>query len=267
MRIILAFLWRDILNEMSYKLSLFLQILNLFPAVVLFFFLSRLVGSTISGPLAPYGGNYFPFVLIGMAVQNYLGVSLSSFSNSLRESQLSGSLEAVLSTPISLSTFLMGSAAYSFAFNSLRILAYLGIGSLLFGAELNWIRFPAALLTLALTITAFSSFGIFSASFILLFKRGDPLNWAFNVTSWLMGGVYYPVSVLPDWLQKAAMLVPMTHSLEALRQSLLCNQGIAAIGPHLLALFIWTAIGLPFSIFCFRCALNRARIKGALGHY
>ena len=186
--IIPAFLRRDILNEISYKLSFLLQLLGIFPVVLMFFFLSRLVGSTISGPLQPYGGSYFPFVLIGLAVQNYLTLSLSRFSGSLRESQLSGTLEAVLATPVRLPSFLIGSTAYSFVFNALRIFLYLAVGSLLFDVHFNWARLPAALGVICLTIAAFSSLGIFSAGFIMLFKRGDPINWGFNVISWLLGG-------------------------------------------------------------------------------
>ena len=265
--ILWAFLRRDLLNELSYKLSFLLQLLGIFPVVLMFFFLSRLVGSTISGPLQPYGGSYFPFVLIGIAVQNYLTLSLSKFSGNLRESQLSGTLEAVLATPVSLPSFLIGSTVYSFVFNALRIFIYLAIGALLLHADFNWSRLPAALGVISLTIAAFSSLGIFSAGFIMLFKRGDPVNWGFNVISWLLGGVYYPVSILPLWLQKVASIIPMTHSLEALRLILLTEKGFSHIWNHLLVLGLWGAIGLPVSLFCFRYALNRARMQGTLGHY
>ena len=263
----MAFLRRDIINEISYKLSFFLQLLGIFPVVLMFFFLSRLVGSTISGPLQPYGGNYFPFVLIGIAVQNYLTLSLSGFSGSLRESQLSGTLEAVMATPVRLPSFLMGSTAYSFVLNALRIFIYLAVGSLLFDVHFNWSRLPAALGVICLTIAAFSSLGIFSAGFIMLFKRGDPVNWGFSVISWLLGGVYYPVTILPLWLQKVASIIPMTHSLEALRLILLTEEGFSGIWDNLLVLGLWGAIGLPVSLFCFRYALNRAKMRGALGHY
>lgn len=225
--ILLAFFRRDILNDVSYKLSFFLQLFGILPVVLMFFFLSRLVGNTISGPLQPYGGHYFPFVLIGIAVQNYLTLSLSRFSGSLRESQLSGTLEAVLATPVRLPSFLVGSTAYSFVFNALRIFIYLAAGSLLFGVHFYWTRLPAALGVICLTIAAFSSLGIFSAGFIILFKRGDPINWSFNVISWLLGGVYYPVNILPWWLQKIACVIPMTHSLEALRLILLTDHGFS----------------------------------------
>jgi ABC-2 type transport system permease protein len=234
----------------------------------MFFFLSRLVvGDAVSGPLRPYGGVYFPFVLIGIAVQNYLTLSLNNFSSSIRESQLSGTLEAILAAPVGLSAFLIGSSFYSFVFNALRIFIYLAFGMLLFDFGLSWGQMPVALVVIILTIVAFSSLGIFSASFIILFKKGDPLNWAFNVASWLLGGVYFPVSLLPAWLQKLALIIPMTHSLESLRLSLLGNQGTSEIAGHILALVLWTVIGLPLSIICFRYALNRARIQGNLGHY
>ena len=267
LKVLPAFLQRDILNEISYKLSFLLQLIGIFPVLLMFFFLSRLVGSNISGPLEPYGGSYFPFVLIGIAVQNYLTLSLSRFSGSLRESQLSGTLEAVLATPVRLPSFLVGSTAYSFLFNALRIFIYLVAGSLLFDVHFNWARLPAALGIICLTISAFSCFGIFSASFIMLFKRGDPINWGFNVISWLLGGVYYPVNILPSWLQKVACVIPMTHSLEALRLILLTDHGFSGLFPNLLVLGLWGAIGLPASLFCFRYALNRARMQGTLGHY
>jgi ABC-2 type transport system permease protein len=262
-----AFLVRDLRNELSYRLSFVLQIIGIFPAVLMFFFLSRLVGTTISGPLGPYGGHYFPFVLIGIALQNYLTVSLSRFSGSLRESQLSGTLEVIMAAPVSLPVFLTGSTLYSFVFNALRVFIYLGAGALLFHVDIHWMRLPAAVGILILTMAAFSSLGIFSAAFIMLFKRGDPVNWAFSVVSWLLGGVYYPVSILPEWLQKGADLIPMTHALEALRIVLLTNGSIGSVGSSLAALGLWAVMGLPISLYAFRYALKQAKVQGTLGHY
>ncbi len=266
-RMLGAFLLRDLRIELSYKLSFILQILGIFPAVLMFYFLSRLVGDAASGPLQAYGGAYFPFVLIGIAVQNYFSSALSSYSASLRESQLSGTLEAVLCTPVSTGTFLFGSALYAFVFNGLRILVYLAFGCFLAGSILSPVHVPGALLVILLSIVAFSGMGILSAAFILVFKKGDPLNWFFTVISWLLGGVYYPVSILPDWLQTVAGLIPMTHSLEALRILLLGQGTLGDVTGHLSALALWGVIGIPLSCGCFLIALRRARNTGTLGHY
>jgi ABC-2 type transport system permease protein len=267
LRILWAFLWRDIRNEMSYRLAFFMELFGILPAVLMFYFLSRLFGEMITGPLSEYGGRYFPFVLIGIAAQSYLSLSLGSFASSIRESQVSGTLEAVLTTPVPLSVFLLGSSLYPFVLNALRIMIYLVVGNLLFEAGLDWRQWPALLVVLMLTVTAVSGLGILSASFTVLFKKGDPLNWAFSVGSWLLGGVYYPVSVLPEWLQKISDFIPMTHTLESFRLILLGHRDLFAVGGHLLALCLWSLMVLPASLLCFRYALNQARIKGNLGHY
>jgi ABC-2 type transport system permease protein len=267
MRQLWAFFLRDLLNETSYRLSFLLQVAGSLAIVLMFYFLSNMLGDAVARPLGPYGGNYFAFVLIGIAVQNYLMAALNAFSGSLRESQLSGSLEAVFAAPVSLPVFLLGSASYGFGFNAFRVPLYLGAGSLLFGVRFHWQQFPPALLVMALTIAAFLSLGLFSAAFIILFKKGDPLNWVISVASWLLGGVYYPVSILPEWLQKLALLIPMTHCLESLRKTLICNEGLSSIGGHVLLLGIWGLIGLPLAMLSCRIAFECARRKGSLSHY
>lgn len=266
-RTIGAFLRRDLRIEMSYSLSFLLQIVGIFPLVLMFYFLSGLFGGALLNPLKAYGGSYFPFVLIGVAVQNYFTSALSSFAGGIREAQLSGTLEAVFSTPVRIPVFLVGSALYAFVLNSIKILVYLIIGSLIAGMVFNLYNLPGTLLVIILSIMAFSGMGIFSASFIILFKKGDPLNWFFSVVSWLLGGVYYPVSVLPEWLQRISFFIPMTHSLEALRVLLLSQGNLASVSNHLIGLIIWALVGLPASYFCFHYALKRARITGSLGHY
>lgn len=262
-----GFLRRDFSNEISYKLSFALQVLSLFPVMLMFFFLSRLMGDAVAGALRPYGGGYFPFVLVGIVLDRYQVQSLGSFASSLRESQLTGTLEAVLVAPLPLPLFLAGSGLYSFGLNSLRVLFYLVAGSLLFGVRFNLDRLPLALLTMALTIGAVSSVGLLSASFIALFKRGDPISYAFTVASWLLGGVYYPVAVLPQGLQMLAALLPMTHALEAMRSCLLGSEPSANVATHLAVLAAWAVIGLPLSYGCFRWCLERARRQGTLGHF
>lgn len=267
MRILWAFLWRDLRNEVSYRLAFFLELVGILPAVLMFYFLSKLFGDMISGPLEEYGGQYFPFVLVGIAAQNYLMLALRSFATSIREAQLSGTLEAVLTTPVPLPMFLVGSTLYPFVLNALRIFLYLAVGSLLFGAGLDWTQWPGVMVVLLLTVTSFSSLGILSGAFTLYFKKGDPLNWIFSVASWLLGGVYYPVSVLPAWLQELAAFVPMTHVVESLRMLLLGHHKLPDAASHLLPLCLWSLLVLPASVFCFRCSLKQARVKGNLGHY
>ena len=272
MTILWAFFRRDFLIQISYRLSFALSLLDMLPQLLMFFFVSKLVDGSTAASLAPYAGGYFPFVLVGVSLQRYLNLSLSSFSTSLRESQLTGTLEAMFATPTRAPLFLLGSTLYSFWFNSVNILLWLTVGALVFGAKLDWVHLPRVIPVLLLTILAFSSLGVFSASFTMLFKRGDPVKTFVPMASYILGGVYFPVSLLPGWLKKIALLVPTTSSLEALRSLLLSRDPAAGAldaggSSPLLVLAVWTAIGLPLSVLCFSLALSRVRTKGTLGHY
>lgn len=267
LRAMAAFLRRDLRIETGYRWSFVLQILGVFPSVLMFFFLSRLFGDMAAGPLRAYGGTYFPFVLIGIAVQNYFTVAIGTYARSMRDAQLTGTLEAVLNTPVPLPAFIFGSAAYAFGLHSLRIGLYLAMGCALGGTILDLSHVLWACAALALSIAAFSALGILSAAFILFVKRGDPLNWIFSMISWLLGGVYYPVTLLPEWLQRISALIPMTHSLEALRTLLLGKGGPSEICGNLLGLGLWAVIGLPAACGVLALALARARATGSLGHH
>ena len=67
-------------------------------------------------------------------------------------------------------------------------------------------------------------------------KRGDPFGWAIRVSSVVLSGVFYPTSVMPDWLHTISQLLPLTHALELIRRSLLNGEGWAELRGDLLAL-------------------------------
>jgi ABC-2 type transport system permease protein len=192
---------------------------------------------------------------------------LGSFSAVIRAEQMLGTLEAMLVTPTRLPTIVLSSSQWSFAFTSLRVGVYLLLGGLFFGVDFGNANVLPALAALVLTVIAFSSLGIISASFVMIFKRGDPIAWALSTSSTLIGGVYYPISILPDWLQTISYLFPITYSLRAIRLSLLQGAGFSEVSSELLALVIFSAITIPISLIIFRYAVARAKKVGSLAYY
>src|SRR6202007_455304 len=104
-----------------------------------------------------------------------------------------------------------------------------------------------AIAVLIASILAFAGLGILSASYQILFKRGNPAKWIVLGISSLFGGMMYPVSVLPGPLQTVARLIPMTYSLEGMRAALLEGAGWNRISSSILALLVFAAILLPLS--------------------
>jgi ABC-2 type transport system permease protein len=263
----LAFVWRDFMNEKSYKLAFSMQFFGIFITTLTFFFLSRLLGDVSISYLKPYGGNYFSFVLIGIAFFSYLGVSIQGLSKSIREGQMLGTLEALLVTQTGIPTIILSSSLYSFLWASFKVAVYLLLGAFVFGIPMGNANLTGALILLVLTITSFSSLGIISASFIMVLKKGDPISKIFTGISGLLGGLYYPISVLPDWLKNFSYLLPITYSLEGMRLALLRGYSLRELMPNIIALAIFSIIMLPLSILIFGYAVKKAKRDGTLTQY
>ncbi len=262
-----AFVKRDFIMEKSYRMAFVMRFVGIFFSTATFFFIAKLFGKGINPYLKAYGGDYFSFVLIGIAFSGFLSVGLSSFSGSISAAQAQGTLEAMLVTPTKITQIILSSSVWNFMFTSLSVVVYLVIGSLFFGASLAKANYPAAFLVLFLTIMLFSSIGIISASFIMVFKRGDPVNWIFSSLSSLLSGTFFPIAVLPLWLQKIAFVFPLFYALKAMRQALLLGYSLQAMSYDLLMLTGMTLAILPISIWSFGRAVRQAKIDGSLGTY
>jgi ABC-2 type transport system permease protein len=145
-------------------------------------------------------------------------------------------------------------------------LVTLGAGALIFG--LKFAGNPlAALLVVALTTLSFAAVGILSAAFTVVFKRGDPFRVLVGGASFLIGGVIYPVEILPDWIGAVAELLPITHGARALRGLLLDGRDLSGFGSELAVLAAFALVGIPLAIFAFARAVRWAKREGSLLQY
>jgi ABC-2 type transport system permease protein len=252
---------------MSYKLSFLLDVASILFTATTFFFVARLFEATSGAMFQNYANGYFGFVLVGIAFANYQSVGLNSFAQSLRQEQYVGTLESVLATPVRIPTFLAGSALWDFIYATTEVVIYFAVAMVTFDLSLAQANIGAALLSALLTLSTFMGLGILSAAFILKFKKGNPVTWLIASAGELFGGVYFPTDILPDWMKSVSKWVPMTHSLAALRQSLLSNANVETIGKHLIYLFCFSLVIWPVGILAFRVALKKSQEDGTLGHY
>jgi ABC-2 type transport system permease protein len=263
----LAFLIKDFQAVSSYKLNFATSLFGIFLSVTLYFFMSRLFGSTMIPHLKQYGGDYFSFVLIGIAFYDYLGLAMGSLASTISSAQSMGTLEVLLVTPTKISTIILSSSIYRFIWTSIRVCAYIVVGAIGFNLKITGANYGGAFLILVLMIISFSSFGIISASFIMVLKRGDPITWIFSTASMLLGGLYYPIEVLPWWLQKISYILPVTYALEGMRLALLKGYPTKDLGTYIMALVIFGVVMMPISVVSFKYAIKRAKMDGSLTHY
>jgi ABC-2 type transport system permease protein len=259
----LAFLKRDLLIELSYRFNFLLSLLGVLFSVSIFYFLGKIVDPSTVRETAD---DYFSFALVGMAIAMFLRTGLGSFAESMREEQMIGTLEAMLATPTSLTTIVFSSALWRFLFASVTVFIYLAVGAAL-GMSFAGANLAGALLLLLATLAAYSALGIISASFIIVFKRGDPINFVVSNLSILLGGVFFPVSILPGWLRFFSHILPITYSLQGIRAAILKGESLSALWGDILALVIISVILIPLSLALFGLAVNHARRTGTLVKY
>lgn len=261
-----AFVKRDFLQDASYKLSFVFSLVGILFSCSTFFFLSKLFAGQQAATLVPYGGEYFPFALVGIAFYSFLGVGLSSLAESISRAQTTGTLEALLVTPTGVTTIIFSSTLFSFLFAAVRVVVYFLFG-LFFGVRLGQANLPVALLVLALSTACFSAMGMISAAFVMVFKRGNPAGWVFGGVSTLFGGVLFPVAVLPEALRPIAKFLPITHALEAMRLAMLKGAGLSQLAGELQALALFAGVLAPAGVFAFSIAIRRAKRTGSLVQY
>lgn len=262
-----VFLKRDFLTTSSYKFAFFWDAAGIIGTMLTFFFIGELFKNSQVPLLDQYGGDYFSFVIIGVAFSSYLGSALGSFGGLIGNEQGLGTMEALIMTPTKISTILVAGSVWNILFTTVRVAFYLLVGVFFFNMDLKGINFLALITALTLSLVPFISLGVISASFILTFKRGDPISFLFHGASKLLAGAFFPIAILPLWFKKLSIFIPLTYSLKALRGVLLMQCTWRDLAPDLLALLFFSVILFPLSLKCFKVSLKVAKRQGSLVYY
>lgn len=259
-----AFLRRSVATYLSYRAKLSLGLASLVLSVVTFVFVGRAVAVSGPGFVRRFGVDYTSFVVVGVLVHAVASSGLHVFRSALRREQLQGTLEllATSAVPAPLLTLLAG--AGELVVTAAGGAAFLAVASAL--ADLRLTVTPTMLVAVLLYVSFTCGVGLASAGFVLVSKEGDPISWALGAAGGLLGGVYFPVDLLPDGLQRVAALLPTTHALALVRS------GLGAAPPaspmaSLSVLAAAAALSLSVGFLALRWGHRHARRTGTLGEY
>jgi ABC-2 type transport system permease protein len=261
-----ACLRRDWRIALSYRTAYAIDLVSIVLTLVLFYYLARIVDSSSLPDSAGLDKGYFGFVAIGLALARVLHAGLTAFANQLREEQTTGTLETVMATPTSPSVLILGSGAYELiratAFAVFMILAAAAFFNL--QVDLGVDSILVTLAGLAGCVFLFAALGVALAAFTVVFKQTTAALALATTGIALIGGVYFPIDVLPGVLQFLAHALPFTWGLDVLRASLL--NGEFELG-RLGLLIAFDLVALPSALVLFNVAVRHARRAGSLAQY
>lgn len=254
------------LNVASYKMQQLVSMAGLVTAVVPVYFVSNALQPMMANTVANQGGQYFAFVIVGVATYFCIAAAVGSLHSSLSAEIRSGGLEALLSTPTPLSVLMLGMMGQALSVTAMRV-AVLLVAATLFGAKFVAGGVLVGLIIVLLLILAYGGLGLYAASMVLAFKTPGPLPTTILAISTFFGGVYYPTHVIPSWLQLGAYVVPMTYGLRALRETLLEGAPFMTVAGDLMILLLFAIALVTSGMLVFGAALRYARATGTLAQY
>jgi ABC-2 type transport system permease protein len=250
----------------SYRLSFFLSFASLAVTIVPVYFVATALQPFMATVIAQEGREYFGFVLLGTAMLTLVAPALSSFASAVSGGLSSGFFEALLVTPTSLPALLAGQTGYALAWALARValLVAAGIG---LGVEIHWLRLPEGLLLTALVVAAYGGIGLLAAALVVSFRTNAAIPQAVLVLSTLLGGVYFPTTVLPPVVAPVSEWLPLTPALRALRQTLLLGYPLSTVARDLLQVAALAVACAVAGVIAIRLAFGHARRAGSLAQY
>jgi ABC-2 type transport system permease protein len=262
-----AFMRRDLLVLLSYRVAFASDIAYIAIQAAMFGFVSKMIDPS---KLPTYGGNptsYFDFVMVGVVIATVSGLLLHRVAMAVRQEQMIGTLESLLVSPTSPTTVQAGSVAFDVVFIPVRMGALLLAVALTLGLGFKASGVLPSLLLLAAFVPFLWGLGLVTAGAILTFRRGTGVLGATMSVLGLASGAFFPLALLPGWLQVIAGANPVAIALDGIRSALIGGTGWDGVGGDVLLLASLSILSLLAGIAAFRAALARERRRGTLGLY
>jgi ABC-2 type transport system permease protein len=209
--------------------------------------------------------DYMTFLLIGALIWSYLSMIFDILSETVQWERWEGTIEYTFMSPTSRITHLLGMGVYAIVYGIIRTALVLGVAMLAFDLDLGNANYVAAVVVLAVCSISLVGFGVVAAVMPLLSpEKGQQVTYIVSALLLLVSGVYYPVNVLPDWMQKLAAVSPVTYGLEGTRAALRDGAGVVELWGSIWPLLIMGVVFVPLGIWVFHLGERYAKRTGKL---
>src|SRR5512136_2433507 len=205
------------------------------------------------------------YLAIGTIVWRYLTVIFYWVTDVIGIERWEGTIEYTLMAPIQRITHMLGQTSFAVVYSMLHTIVILGATLLFFNITLTNANLITPFVVLLAGSFSFIGFSIVGSVLPLLFpERGSQMTHVIIALLLLISGVYYPVSVLPQWMQTASLISPATYVLDGVRAGLLEGATVQMVWPQIWPLIIIGAITLPLGLKIFDWAERYAKRTGKL---
>jgi ABC-2 type transport system permease protein len=176
-----------------------------------------------------------------------------------------GTIEYTLMAPVRRLTHMAGQTAFSVTYSLLFTGVILGVTALMFNINLSQANLWGGTVILIAGSFSFVGIGIMASVLPLLFpERGEQMTHVFIALLLLVSGVYYPVEVLPVYLQKISVISPATYVLAGSRRALLEGVPTTQLWQYIWPALLGGLVLIPAGLWVFQVAERYAKRTGKL---
>jgi ABC-2 type transport system permease protein len=204
-------------------------------------------------------------LLVGAVVWAYLGIIFEILTETVAWERWEGTIEYTFMAPLSRPIHLFGMGAFAIVYGVIRAVLLFGVVALFFDLNLSQANFAAALVVLLVASISFIGIGMMTAVLPLISpEKGTQLGFIAQGLLLVVSGVYYPVEVLPQWMQWISVISPATYALDGMRDAIIDGAGITAMGDELWPLVVIGIVSVPLGLEVFRRGERYAKRHGKL---
>ena len=253
---------RDAILFVSYRSQLVAQFLGPLFSIALFYYISHLLtAKSIHSP-----GGYFGFVIVGLVIIQIVTISMGVMPVTVRQELVSGTIERFLVSAHGPVNGILGTMLFPLINALLSGLLMLGLAAVVFGLPLAATAILAVPVALLGTL-AFMPFAFILVALVLAFKQASSASQFIVAGIAIVGGLYFPISLLPGWIRWAADVQPFTPAADLLRHLLVNTPLVHPAGVELLKLVGFVGVLFPVGIWLLRASIRYGQRSGTVAEY
>lgn len=206
--------------------------------------------------IIPGNPNYFEFVAPGIMAMIVMTAVLTGLAASISREKEQGTLDGILISPISRLAIILGKALAQSIRGLIQGMIVLLLAFFLFGVTIHG-NILLIILLLLLGIFSFVGLGILVSAIATEQETATQLLFMFQFPMLFLSGVFFPIQMMPNIMQKIAHVIPLTYAITALRKVMVLGAGVGAVKNELLILLIFGIITLAIAVPTFKKVITR----------
>ena len=181
--------------------------------IVLWGFMTKYLNAMV--PAAPF--NFVPAILGAVLLWDIFIRIMQGVTMAFFEDVWSRNFLNIFATPLRISEYVTGLVLSSILTSSIGVVIMLALATAVFG--LSFAAYGLMLIPFLVLLFLFGiAFGILACAIVLRFgPAAEWLIWPIPAMIAPFVGVFYPLSVLPSWMQQVAFFLPPAHIFESMR--------------------------------------------------